>query len=275
MFQVMGVLKQGGDLTITTLKQLPSPPLVDFPHPGLAGALAGLAAVGGGAAGGSAGDGDGGSIFQFGDLMKELELATSDVPEIQPALKEHGLLTMEDIIEFLTEECGGVTADGLKQMGIRAFGTRKRVLQALLKTQQAPAEADDQEAKKEAEVPTPGNLGIVVEFTDTEGDKIEFRSEYDSATHSQSVSEYVNGKLELGNVDDLEIDQDEGSLKDVEGIIGLLPEQAPDIISRLRILFAATGRQSVLRYSRGGAMVHVQCVDDGGAVLESVAFTVS
>jgi hypothetical protein len=52
MFQVMGVLKQGGDLTITTLKQLPSPPLVDFPHPGLAGALAGLAAVGGGAASG-------------------------------------------------------------------------------------------------------------------------------------------------------------------------------------------------------------------------------
>jgi hypothetical protein len=96
-------------------------------------------AVGGGAAGGA-------------DLMKELELATSDVPEIQPALKQHGLLTMEDIVEFLTEECGGVTAGGLKQMGIRAFGTRKRVLQALLKKQQAPAEADEDKAKKEAEL---------------------------------------------------------------------------------------------------------------------------
>jgi hypothetical protein len=39
---------------------------------------------------------------------------------------------VEDLLEFLKDECGGVTADGLKQMGIAKFGTRKRVLQALL-----------------------------------------------------------------------------------------------------------------------------------------------
>jgi hypothetical protein len=131
MFRVKGVLTEG-DLTITTLKQVPSPPMVDFAHPGL------VAALGGGGGGGSGGDGAvGGSacIFEFAGLMKELGLLDADAPDIQPALQEHGLVSVEDLVGFLTDECGGVSADGLKQMGISKYGTRNRILKGLLKVQ--------------------------------------------------------------------------------------------------------------------------------------------
>jgi hypothetical protein len=47
-------------------------------------------------------------------------------------------------------ECGGVTADGLKQMGIVKFGTRKRVLQALLMKEEA-GEVQAENMKMKAE----------------------------------------------------------------------------------------------------------------------------
>ena len=134
-FKVTAVLPQG-ELTIIQIEELPSDEWIfdlrdgaieqqPAPPPSI---------VAGGSAGGSS------STFEFGELMKQLELAESDAPEIQPALKEHGLLSVDDVVEFLTAECGGVPADGLKLMGIKVFGTRKRVLQALLK-KQPPAEA--------------------------------------------------------------------------------------------------------------------------------------
>jgi hypothetical protein len=44
LLQVQGVLPQPGGLTITHLRQLPSPPLLDFVHPGLVDALGALGA---------------------------------------------------------------------------------------------------------------------------------------------------------------------------------------------------------------------------------------
>ena len=136
---------------------------------------------------------------------------------------------------------------------------------------------------------TPGNLGMIVAFRDTDGDKIEFRQDFclDGATQRSCVSEWVNGKLELSDVDDLEIDQDQGSLRDAGGTMVLPPGQVPSIVSALRTLFAAAGKGSVLRDSGSGggagdvlasavqdqAMVHVQYMD-GRGVLQSVAFTV-
>lgn len=132
MFQVMGVLTEtDGQLTIVTLKQLPSPPLVDFQHPQLDSALAGAPAPA------PAPD----SVFEFAGLLQELGLVDADASEIQPLMQQHGLLNAEDVMGFLEDECGGVTADGLKMMGVAKYGTRSRMLKALLKKSPAPTPA--------------------------------------------------------------------------------------------------------------------------------------
>ena len=55
-----------------------------------------------------------------------------DLPEIQPALDEHGLVSVDGMVAFLTDECGGVTVDGLKQMGIKKFGTHRMLVRGVL-----------------------------------------------------------------------------------------------------------------------------------------------
>ena len=169
--QVVDVLNEAGDLTITTLKQLPSPPVVDFPHPGMADALAGGAALPA-AGGGGGGGGAGGGIFQFDDLKQVLGLLDGDLPDIQPALDDHGLVSVDDMVAFLTDECGGVTADGLKQMGIKRFGTRKRMLEGLLKKTVVPAPAPapapvpaPAPAPVPAPVPAPGECAMFFCFS--------------------------------------------------------------------------------------------------------------
>jgi hypothetical protein len=68
--------------------------------------------------------------------LKELGLMDSDLLKIQPALVEHGLVTARDLLGFLKDECGGVTSDGLKQMGIAEYGTRNRILKKLQRFEQ-------------------------------------------------------------------------------------------------------------------------------------------
>jgi hypothetical protein len=116
-FEVQSVLPQG-DLTIIQLLEVASKDWVFDLSPPAAAAP---------------------GMFQFGDLLKELGMLEADAPDVQPALDEHGLLSAGQIASFLTAECGGVTADGLKQMGIKKFGTRDRMLKGLLKKAPAPA----------------------------------------------------------------------------------------------------------------------------------------
>jgi hypothetical protein len=86
------------------------------------------------------------SVFEFGGLVQELGLLDGDMPEIIPVLEEHGLVTAGDILGFLTDECGGVTADGLRIMGIAKYGTRSRMLQGLL-----PKKEVEEKVRKGAE----------------------------------------------------------------------------------------------------------------------------
>jgi hypothetical protein len=152
MLQVTGVLTEGDQLTITTLKQLPSPPLVDFQHPGL------TAALSGGGGGGGAPPAPAPAqppAFEFGGLLQELGLVEADAPEIMPALQQHGLITANDIMGFLADECGGVTADGLRQMGIAKYGTRSRMLQGLLPKSPAPQAPAAPVSAPAAQAPAP------------------------------------------------------------------------------------------------------------------------
>ena len=74
-------------------------------------------------------------------------------------------MSAEDVLEFLVAECGGVTADGLKQMGIGKFGTRKSMLHNLLektKADKAQPQAEQQAHAQAAALVAPGEWVIML-----------------------------------------------------------------------------------------------------------------
>jgi hypothetical protein len=66
----------------------------------------------------------------------------SDMRKIQPALIKHGLMTTGNLLGYLKDECGGVTSDGLKQMGISEYGPRTRILERLERKEQEEDQAN-------------------------------------------------------------------------------------------------------------------------------------
>merc|ERR1711988_1637731 len=63
--------------------------------------------------------------------LRDLEAEVDMISALSMVMQTNGLASKSDLVGYMKADCGGVTSDSLKNMGLSKFGFRSRLLKAL------------------------------------------------------------------------------------------------------------------------------------------------